>query len=70
MFALSLFVTATTLADDFMYVKAAHLNVRATASIKSKIIAIVDSGYKVTVLDNTNKWKKVLLENGQVGYVN
>ncbi|EKE27430.1 MAG: hypothetical protein ACD_3C00208G0007 [uncultured bacterium (gcode 4)] len=69
-FALTAVASATTLADDFMYVKAAHLNVRAAGSAKSKIIATVDSGYKVTVLDNNWKWKKVLLENWEVGFVN
>ncbi|EKE29060.1 MAG: hypothetical protein ACD_2C00239G0002 [uncultured bacterium (gcode 4)] len=70
MFALSAIATATTLADDFMYVKAAHLNVRAAGSVKAKIIATVDSWYKVTVLEEAGKWKKVLLENGEVGFVN
>ena len=62
---------ATTLADDYLYVTAAHLNVRATQSYKSSIVATVDNGYKVTVLESLdNGWKKVLLENGEIGYVN
>lgn len=54
-----------------MYVKAEHLNVRSVASVKGKIVAVIDSGYKVTILESLNNgWRKVLLENGQVGYVN
>ncbi len=62
---------ATTLADDYMYVSATHLNVRASATYRSAIVTTVDSGYKVTILEShDNGWKKVLLENGQEGYMN
>jgi uncharacterized protein YgiM (DUF1202 family) len=64
-------VATTTLADDFMYVTAYHLNVRAEGTFRSGIIATVDSGYKVVIMEELpNGWDKVLLENGQVGYVN
>lgn len=70
-FAFSFLVNANLLADDFSFVKAYHLNVRALPSVKWKIIAVVDNWYRVTILENANKrWKKVLLENGQIGYVN
>ena len=69
-FAIGFVASSTTLADDYMYVKAAHLNVRSKASVKSKIVAVIDSGYKVTVLNaQSNGWSQVLLENGQIGYV-
>jgi uncharacterized protein YgiM (DUF1202 family) len=69
--ALTSVATATTLADDYMYVKAAHLNIRAAGTVRAKIVATVDSGYKVTVLESlSNGWKKVLLENGETGFVN
>lgn len=68
---LSSLTFATTLADDFMYVNATHLNVRASNTFRSSIVATVDNGYKVTVLESLeNGWKKVLLENGQEGYMN
>lgn len=71
LFALTTVSSSITLADDYMYVKAAHLNVRSVWSIKGKIVATIDSWYKVTVLESlSNWWKKVLLENGQTGYVN
>lgn len=54
-----------------MYVTAHHLNVRSEGTFRSSIIATVDSGYKVVLLEKlANGWDKVLLENGQVGYVN
>lgn len=54
-----------------MYVVAAHLNVRAAATFRSSIVTTVDTGYKVTVLESANNgWKKVLLQNGEIGYVN
>lgn len=69
--ALSSTLFATTLADDYLYVSAAHLNVRAAGTYRSAIVATVDNGYKVTVLEVLdNGWKKVLLENGEEGYVN
>jgi uncharacterized protein YgiM (DUF1202 family) len=69
--ALSSLMFTTTLADDYLYVSATHLNVRAKSSFRSSIIATVDNGYKVTVLEShDNGWKKVLLENGEEGYVN
>lgn len=69
--ALGTVFTTTTLADDFMYVTAYHLNVRSSGTFRSSIIATVDNGYKVVVLEKlANGWSKVLLENGQVGYVN
>ena len=69
--ALSSLSFATTLADDYLYVNAAHLNVRVAGTYRSAIVATVDSGYKVTVLEShDNGWEKVLLENGESGYVN
>lgn len=69
--ALWAIATSTTLADDYFYVNAAHLNVRSAWSVKWKIVAVVDSGYKMTVLEYLDSgWRKVLLENGQEGYVN
>ncbi len=66
----SIFYT-TSLADDYMYVKASHLNVRDSKLFRGKIIAVIDSWYKVTVLETLNNgWKRVLLENWQEGYVN
>ncbi len=63
--------TPTLLADDYAYVTAEHLNVRSTASVKGRIAAVVDKGYRVTVLESlSNGWKRVLLENGQEGYLN
>lgn len=54
-----------------MYVTAHHLNVRSEGTFRSSIVATVDSGYKVVLLEKlANGWDKVLLENGQVGYVN
>lgn len=64
-------LSTTTLADDYSYVKATHLNVRADANVRSSIVATVDTGYKVTVLETLeNGWRKVLLANGETGYVN
>ena len=69
--ALSSLMFASTLADDYLYVNATHLNVRAANTFRSAIVATVGNGYKVTVLESQNNgWKKVLLENGQEGYVN
>lgn len=68
---LSSIMFATTLADDYMYVNATHLNVRVAGTFRSAIVATVDNGYKVTILEaQDNGWKKVLLENGAEGYVN
>ena len=70
-FAIWFLGSSTTLADDYMFVKAAHLNVRAWASVKTKIVAVIDSWYRVTVIESlSNWWKHVLLENGQYWYVN
>lgn len=64
-------ITPTILADDYAYVTADHLNVRSMASVKGYIAAVVDKGYRVTVLEHlSNGWKRVLLENGQEGYLN
>lgn len=63
-------VAPASLADDYSYVTAEHLNVRTVGSVKGKIVATVDKGYRVTVLDGSGRWKRVLLENGQEGYVN
>ena len=61
----------SSLADDYSYVNAEHLNVRSAGSIRGKIVATVDKGYRMTVLENASSgWKRVLLENGQEGYVN
>lgn len=60
----------SSLADDYSYVTAEHLNVRSLGSVKGKIVATVDKGYRVTVLDGSGRWKRVLLENGQEGFVN
>lgn len=71
MFLVSSLVSTTTLADDYMYVEATHLNIRSAGTFRSSIVATVDNGYKVTVIDTLdNGWKKVLLENGQEGYTN
>lgn len=68
---LSSLMFTTTLADDYLYVNATHLNVRSANTFRSSIVATVDNGYKVTVLESQeNGWKKVLLENGSEGYVN
>lgn len=64
-------VAPASLADDYSYVNAEHLNVRSLGSVKGKIVATVDKGYRMTVLESVNgNWKRVLLENGQEGYVN
>lgn len=69
--ALSSLISTITLADDYLYVNATHLNIRAEGTFRSAIVATVDSGYKVTVLESLdNGWRKVLLENGKQGYVN
>ncbi|MDD2486928.1 MAG: SH3 domain-containing protein [Candidatus Gracilibacteria bacterium] len=63
--------STTTLADDYSYVKVVHLNIRSAGVHTAKIIATVDKGYKVTVLETlANGWKKVILENGEQGYLN
>lgn len=63
--------SSVTLADDYMYVKATHLNVRTAWNHKAKIMAVIDSWYKVVILESlSNKWKKVLLEDWRIGYVN
>ncbi len=60
-----------SLADDYSYVSAEHLNVRSLDSVRGKIVATVDKGYRMTVLETASRgWKRVLLENGQEGYVN
>ncbi len=60
-----------SLADDYSYVNAEHLNVRSMESVRGKIVATVDKGYRMTVLERlSNGWQRVLLENGQEGYVN
>jgi hypothetical protein len=59
-------VAPASLADDYAYVNAEHLNVRSLGSVRGKIAATVDKGYRVTVLETlSNGWKRVLLENGQ-----
>lgn len=64
-------VAPSSLADDYSYVNAEHLNVRSLGSVRGKIVATVDKGYRMTVLETAaNGWKKVLLENGQEGFVN
>lgn len=63
-------VAPASLADDYSYVNAEHLNVRSMGSVRGKIVATVDKGYRMTVLENVGNWKRVLLENGQEGYVN
>lgn len=60
----------SSLADDYSYVTAEHLNVRSLGSVKGKIVATIDKGYRVTILDGSGRWKRVLLENGQEGFVN
>ena len=63
--------SSTTLADDYAYVKVVHLNIRAAWIHTAKIIATVDKWYKVTILETLdNGWEKVLLENGETGYLN
>lgn len=60
-----------SLADDYSYVNSEHLNVRSLDSVRGKIVATVDKGYRMTVLEEASRgWKRVLLENGQEGYVN
>lgn len=60
-----------SLADDYSYVNSEHLNVRSLDSVRGKIVATVDKGYRMTVLETASRgWKRVLLENGQEGYVN
>lgn len=69
--ALTSIAASTTLADDYLYVKASHLNVRTAPSVKGKIMATVDSWYRVKILEvATWNWRKVLLENWEVGYMN
>lgn len=64
-------VAPASLADDYSYVNAEHLNVRSLGSVRGKIVATVDKGYRMTVLEDAARgWKKVLLENGQEGFVN
>lgn len=63
-------VAPASLADDYSYVNAEHLNVRSMGSVRGKIVATVDKGYRMTVLESVGNWKRVLLENGQEGYVN
>lgn len=68
--AISLAAPAS-LADDYSYVNSEHLNVRSLDSVRGKIVATVDKGYRMTVLEAASRgWKRVLLENGQEGYVN
>lgn len=68
---LLLLTSSITLASDYMYVKATHLNVRTAGHHKARIMAVIDSWYKVKVLESLqNKWKKVLLEDWRIGYVN
>ncbi len=64
------FTVNQSLADDYMYVKPAHLNVRSAPKVtRHNIVAVVDAGYKTTVLESLdNGWTKVLLENGTEGY--
>jgi len=64
------FTIHQSLADDYMYVKPAHLNVRSAPKVTlHNIVATVDVGYKATVLESLdNGWTKVLLENGTEGY--
>lgn len=63
-------ITPVSLADDYSYVNAEHLNVRGAGTVRAKIVATVDKGYRVTVLEAAaHGWKHVLLENGQDGYV-
>lgn len=64
-------VAPASLADDYSYVNSEHLNVRSLDSVRGKIVATVDKGYRMTVLEEASRgWKRVLLENGQEGYVN
>lgn len=63
-------IAPASLADDYSYVNAEHLNVRSMGSVRGKIVATVDKGYRMTVLESVGNWKRVLLENGQEGYVN
>jgi uncharacterized protein YgiM (DUF1202 family) len=64
-------IAPATLADDYSYVNAEHLNVRAAGTVRSSIVATVDKGYRMTVMEDAARgWKHVLLENGQEGYVN
>ncbi|MDQ1344171.1 MAG: peptidoglycan DL-endopeptidase LytF [Patescibacteria group bacterium] len=64
-------VTPASLADDYSYVNAEHLNVRSLGSVRGYIVATVDKGYRMTVLETVDRgWKRVLLENGQEGFVN
>lgn len=44
-------------------------NVRAEASVKSEVIGWALKGDKVTVLEKGEKWSKVQLKNGKIGYI-
>lgn len=51
------------------YVKVSSLNVRNGANIQSQIIGNVVTGQKLQVLEQSDKWSRVRLENGSEGWV-
>lgn len=54
-------ITATTTARS--------LKVRTSAGTKNPVITSIRKNTKVSILDSTNKWYKIQLSNGKVGWV-
>jgi uncharacterized protein YgiM (DUF1202 family) len=56
-------------AEVYAFVEAAVLNVRTAPELSSQKLAVLKSGERVLILEQQPEWAKVVLENGQVGWV-
>lgn len=55
--------------DETLYVKGTSLNVRASYSTDNDVLANLDSGAKVKRSGIGDEWSRIVLDNGQTGYV-
>lgn len=64
-----LLINIQTFSQETKYVNADILNVREKATSQSEVINKIKRGQKIKVFSSEGKWSKVILDNGETGYV-